>query len=79
MLQARSDGGSCEPSSLGDPNDSTPAERSSLNSGPDAADPLIEKRFKSDVLRFDELSEWIGESNCNNIQVETGNLFWRAA
>src|SRR5665213_4118422 len=80
LLQARSDGGPCEPGRLGDPDDPTPAKRSSLNSGPDAADPLIEKRFKSDIFRFDELSEWVGHgSNCNNRQVETGNLFWRAA
>ncbi len=80
MLQACSDGGPCEPGRLGDPDDPTPAKRSSLNSGPDAADPLIEKRLKSDVLRSDELSERVGHKfNCNNIQVETGKLFWRAA
>jgi len=54
LLQARSNGGPCEPGRLGDPDDPAPAERSSLNGGPDAADPLIEERFKRDLLRFDE-------------------------
>jgi hypothetical protein len=80
LLQARSDGGPCEPGSLGDSDDPAPAERSCLHGGPEAASPLVEQRFEGDVLCFDDLGEWVRhESNCNNIQVETGNLFWRAA